>query len=754
MSSVYRAHDPNLRRKVAIKIIHQNLSANKEFVQRFEHEAAVIAQLRHPNIVQVHDFNHEGDVYFMVMEYVPGETLAKRLEALKAAGTRMPLNDTTRILNTICSAVDYAHQHRMIHRDLKPSNVMLNLLAEPVLMDFGIAQIVGGDSNTAAGATIGTAAYLSPEQARGNQADHRADIYSLGIMMYEMLSGELPYHGDSTHQIMHKHIKDPLPDIQSIESNTPTSLVTILDRALAKNPDNRFQTAHDMATALKTAALQMPVSPTETLAARHLDRLTTMWQQARDLYDEREFARCLDKLDELHRADADYQEQKAKQLREQAIQQLVERIKRNLADGDYSDGLTAVQFLRARQISAPALEALEAQARTGLDTLALQSRLNQLYDEALACLDNREYQAALAKWEAIQQLQGELPFADKLAVEKRATEGICANLYNQAIAALAKGNPNQALAFWAQISATDSNFPDTQAVLQSAEEMIRKQNRKSGRRPLLLMVGALGLVLVVLLVAEFLEIWSGNSGQTAVSATAIPVLAAVSTETATATLSPTATNTPLPTATATNTAVPTSTPSPTAQLTPSATPLPEDMALTTENAAIFALPSAESSEVGVIMAGEMVTVLGRAENNSWIYVEDEAGSTGFVFADMLTWPGDISQLPIHTASSSVGVTAVPIVNGNLSLDIYQLEGTEDCGPGSAWSQEVYMRAQGVSGTFEYYWQDELVGTAVNDNITFTVTSGGGPVIGTGRVVVNGAEVSKQIFIPAPSCSDS
>ena len=178
------------------------------------------------------------------------------------------------------------------------------------------------------------------------------------------------------------------------------------------------------------------------------------------------------------------------------------------------------------------------------------------------------------------------------------------------------------------------------------------------------------------------------------------------------------------------------------------------MALTTENAAIFALPNAESSEVGVIMAGEMVTVLGRAENNSWIYVEDEAGSTGFVFADMLTWPGDVSQLPIHTASSSVGVTAVPIVNGNLSLDIYQLEGTEDCGPGSAWSQEVYMRAQGVSGTFEYYWQDELVGTAVNDNITFTVTSGGGPVIGTGRVVVNGAEVSKQIFIPAPSCSDS
>ncbi|MCA9947178.1 MAG: serine/threonine protein kinase, partial [Anaerolineales bacterium] len=128
MSSVYRANDPNLRRKVAVKIIHQHLSDNDEFIQRFEQEAAVIAQLRHSNIVQVHDFNHEGDVYFMVMEFVPGETLAKRLEALKNAGIRLPLNDTIRILTTICDAIDYAHQRRMIHRDLKPANVMINLL--------------------------------------------------------------------------------------------------------------------------------------------------------------------------------------------------------------------------------------------------------------------------------------------------------------------------------------------------------------------------------------------------------------------------------------------------------------------------------------------------------------------------------------------------------------------------------------------------------------------------------------------------
>ena len=256
MSSVYRADDRNLRRKVAVKIIHQHLSENKEFIERFEQEAAVIAQLRHANIVQVHDFSHEGEVYFMVMEYVAGETLAKRLESLKAAGIRLPLAETVHILTTICVAVDYAHQRRMIHRDLKPANVMITLLNEPVLMDFGIAKIVGGRSAGATGSSLGTAAYMSPEQVRGDQTDHRSDIYSLGIMMYEMLSGERPYQGDSTYQVMYKQINDPLPDIQTVEANTPSALVHILERALSKNPEHRFQTAQEMATALKTAAHQ------------------------------------------------------------------------------------------------------------------------------------------------------------------------------------------------------------------------------------------------------------------------------------------------------------------------------------------------------------------------------------------------------------------------------------------------------------------------------------------------------------------
>lgn len=754
MSSVYRANDPNLHRKVAIKIIHQHLSDNEEFIQRFEQEAAVIAQLRHSNIVQVHDFNHEGDVYFMVMEYVPGETLAKRLEALTTAGIRLPLNDTIRILTTICDAVDYAHQRRMIHRDLKPSNVMINLLNEPILMDFGIAKIIGGRSHTATGAAMGTAAYMSPEQVRGDQTDHRSDIYSLGIMMYEMLSGETPYHSDSTYQIMLKHINDPLPDIQLVETNTPNSLVNILERALSKNPDHRFQTAKEMAAALSTAALQMQ-SPTDTLAARHLDRLTVMWQHARDLYDEREFARCLDKLDELCRADPDYQEQKARQLRQQAIEQLVERANRTLAAGEFSESLTAVKSLRERDITPPELDEIEAQARAGLDTLALKTRLNKLYEEALVHLDNREYQLALAKWEAIEKRRGNLTFPDKLAVVKRANEGICANLYSQAIAALAQKNPEQTLASWAQIAATDSNFPDSQGVVNTAQAMIQQRDRKSWRTPLLALGG---IALVLLLIFGASSLW-GNNGAGASdeveSAVSSPTtLAAIAANTETATVAPTETATAIPTATvtATGTAVPSSTPSPTITFTPSATPLPENMAVINENAAIFARADAEAAEIAVVMVNDMVAILGRSDNNNWLYVRDTDGNAGFVFAELLTWEGDIDSLPIRTGTVAADPTTTPIVSETLSLDIYQLDGTEVCN-GSAWTQMVYMRAQGVNGTFEYYWEGELVGTAVNDNITFEVSSGGGAIVGTGSVIVNGATTSKELFIPAPACSD-
>jgi hypothetical protein len=313
------------------------------------------------------------------------------------------------------------------------------------------------------------------------------------------------------------------------------------------------------------------------------------------------------------------------------------------------------------------------------------------------------------------------------------------------------------MAAWAQIAATDSNFPDSQSVVNTAQTMIQQRERKSWRRPLLALSG---LTLLLLFVFGASSLLNNNNGagasdevETAVStSTILPAIAASS---GTATASPTETATALPptaTATATETAVPSNTPSPTATATPSTTPLPENLAVVNENISLFAQADAEATEISVVTADETVTILGRSDNNNWLYVRDTEGNVGFVFADLLTWEGDIASLPIRTGTTQSEPTTTPILSQTLSLDIYQLDGTEECN-GSAWTQMVYMRAQGVRGTFEYYWEGELVGTAVNDNITFEVSSNGGAIVGTGSVIVDGLTASEELFIPAPTCSN-
>lgn len=258
MSSVYKATDPNLQRTVAIKIIHPHLSEHPEFVKRFEQEAAAVARLRHPNIMLVHDFNHDGSVYYIVFEYIAGNPLDKRLKELKEAGLRLPLDEAIQIMVPLCEAVAYAHERNMVHRDLKPSNVIINLLGQPVLLDFGIAKIVGGGHvHTATGATIGTAAYMAPEQVVGDEVDHRADIYSLGVMLYEMACGRPPYEGQSALTVMMKHVNEPLPDIRLFNSNLPDIFSAVLEKALAKDPKERFGSAVEMAMALREVGRQM-----------------------------------------------------------------------------------------------------------------------------------------------------------------------------------------------------------------------------------------------------------------------------------------------------------------------------------------------------------------------------------------------------------------------------------------------------------------------------------------------------------------
>ncbi|MBI5352297.1 MAG: serine/threonine protein kinase [Chloroflexi bacterium] len=269
MSSVYKATDPNLKRVVAVKLIHPHLSSNPDFVQRFEEEASAVAQLRHHGIIQVFDFNKDDDIYYMVLEFVPGETIQAHLKRLNDSGRKLSAEKSTHYMAEICDAVDYAHQRGIIHRDIKPANLMLNTQGQAILMDFGIAKIVGGQRHTATGAVVGTAMYMSPEQIRGEQPDRRTDVYSLGVTFFEMLGGHPPFQADSAMTLMMMHLNDPVPDPRKLNPEVPDGLVAVVNKTLAKNPDDRYQTAAQMATALRNAlgGVKSGMSESATLVA-------------------------------------------------------------------------------------------------------------------------------------------------------------------------------------------------------------------------------------------------------------------------------------------------------------------------------------------------------------------------------------------------------------------------------------------------------------------------------------------------------
>lgn len=274
MSAVYRATDPNLRRVVAVKIIHPHLSSDQEFVRRFEEEAAAVAQLRHPNIIQVHDFSHDGSTYFIVFEFVPGESLQAWLKRLNESGRQMEYDEAANLAADIADALDYAHEQGLIHRDVKPANVMINVRGQPILMDFGIAKIVGGTQHTATGAVLGTARYMAPEQIRGQRIDARSDIYSLGVMLFEMVSGRAPFEAESAMTLMMMHVQDPVPDLDQLRPDVPAGLSRVINKALAKDPAERFATAGELAAALRqidlagtAVAPPSPSSPKAVLPA-------------------------------------------------------------------------------------------------------------------------------------------------------------------------------------------------------------------------------------------------------------------------------------------------------------------------------------------------------------------------------------------------------------------------------------------------------------------------------------------------------
>lgn len=264
MATVYKAYQPALERYVAVKVIHEPLAADDEmFLKRFQREAKAVAALRHPDIVQVFDFGTQDDVSYMVMEYLEGTTLKAELNVLAEKGQTMPLEEVQRIFRAVASALEHAHRQGMVHRDIKPANVMLTTRGDVILTDFGIAKIVGGTQYTATGAVTGTPAYMSPEQGQGERGDERSDIYALGVVLYEMVTGRVPYDADTPLAVILKHISAPLPLPRQLNPAVPEAVEQVILKALAKAPDDRYQTVAQMTGALEAALAGEAVSVRE-----------------------------------------------------------------------------------------------------------------------------------------------------------------------------------------------------------------------------------------------------------------------------------------------------------------------------------------------------------------------------------------------------------------------------------------------------------------------------------------------------------
>lgn len=270
MGEVWKARDTNLRRYVAIKLLHADLQANPDFVAHFMREAQLVASLRHPNIVQIHDFqliDRRGSNIkaYMVMDYLEGGTLASYLHNTTRKGIFPRPNEMVDLFASISSALDYAHQTGMIHRDIKPANILLDrpvvagkAIGEPILTDFGIARLQGTSTSTVTRAFLGTPLYISPEQAASEEVDRRSDLYSLGIVLYEMLAGVTPFQGDNPFTVMMKHIHEKPISPDSINPRISPALAAVMLQSIAKNPQERFPTAAAMTAAL-AQALNVPV---------------------------------------------------------------------------------------------------------------------------------------------------------------------------------------------------------------------------------------------------------------------------------------------------------------------------------------------------------------------------------------------------------------------------------------------------------------------------------------------------------------
>jgi serine/threonine-protein kinase len=249
MSTVYLARDETLDRQVAVKVMHREMSEQADQLERFRGEARAVAKLSHPNVVAVIDAGEDGGHPYIVFEYVEGETLKQRIARVGA----LEVQEAVAYAIEVAGGLTVAHSRQMVHRDVKPQNVLIDPGGRAKLTDFGISRQLEKDGLTATGRVLGTTDYVAPEQALGHGADPRSDVYSLGVVLYELLTGEVPFHADSQVGVAMKHVNEELPDVQRRRPEVSAATALVVERATAKDPGQRYQRIEEMIDDLQTA---------------------------------------------------------------------------------------------------------------------------------------------------------------------------------------------------------------------------------------------------------------------------------------------------------------------------------------------------------------------------------------------------------------------------------------------------------------------------------------------------------------------
>lgn len=257
MAVVYKAMDTALGRHVAVKVMNDSLSHDEDFIRRFEREAHAAGSLSHSNVVQVFDVGREGNTHYIVMEYIEGASLMDQIEERG----RIPAEEAAYIVAQVCDGLAHAHKKGIVHRDLKPHNVMYTLDGQYKLADFGISRTTRSSTITKTGSVMGSVHYFSPEQAQGKPVSVRSDLYSLGVTLYEMVTGQLPFDGEEAVAIALKHLQEPVPDPRSIVPDLPESLCAVIFKAMEKKPEHRFQSAQEMGEALRQLTIMGAEAP-------------------------------------------------------------------------------------------------------------------------------------------------------------------------------------------------------------------------------------------------------------------------------------------------------------------------------------------------------------------------------------------------------------------------------------------------------------------------------------------------------------